>query len=57
MSYWSKLQRLTAVAVGCGTGVGAYLYFQRSDGAIVYNSWTTNTIVPLEAKWDFNWDQ
>lgn len=57
MSYWSKVQRLTAVAMGCGTGVGAYLYFQRSDGAIVHNSWTTNTIVPSEAKWDFNWDQ
>lgn len=57
MSYWSKLQRLTAVAVGCGTGIGVYLYLNRSREGLVYSSWTTNTVVPPEAKWDFNWDQ
>lgn len=57
MSYWSKLQRLTAIAVGCGTGVGAYLYLIRRNETFAYTSWTTNTVVPPEAKWDFNWDQ
>lgn len=57
MSYWSKFQRLTAIAVGCGTGVGVYLYLHRNNESTVYNSWTTNTIVPPGAKWDFNWDQ
>lgn len=57
MVYLSKLQRLTAIAVGCGTGVGCYLYLNRKNEAVAYTSWTTNTIVSPEAKWDFNWDQ
>lgn len=57
MSYWSKVRKLTAVAVGCGTGIGVYLYLNRSRETLVNNSWTTNTIVSPEAKWDFNWDQ
>lgn len=57
MSYWSKLQRLTAIAVGCAGGVGIYLYLNRSNQTLVHTSWTTNTVVPPEAKWNFNWDQ
>lgn len=57
MSYWSKLQRLTAIAVGCGGGVAVYLYLNRRNQTAVYTSWTTNTVVPPEAKWNFNWDQ
>lgn len=59
MSYWSKLQRLTAIAVGCSTGVSIYLYLHRSQDTPVYTSLTTNTFVPQAAKlnWDFNWDQ
>ncbi|XP_055310953.1 serine/threonine-protein phosphatase Pgam5, mitochondrial isoform X2 [Sitodiplosis mosellana] len=56
MSYWSKLRNFTAIAVGCGTGIGVYLYLNRNREALVYTSWTTNTVVPPEAKWDFNWD-
>lgn len=57
MSFLSKLRAFTAVAVGSGAGVGVYLYFYRGDKTNVYNSWTTNTVVPPAAKWDFNWDQ
>lgn len=57
MSNWNRLQRLTAVIVGSGTGVGVYLYLNRSKQLPVFASWTTNTVVPPEAKWDFNWDQ
>lgn len=57
MSYWSKLQRLTAVAVGCGAGIGIYLYVNRHHDSLAYTSWTSNTVVPPEAKWNFNWDQ
>jgi len=56
MGTWSRVQRLAAVAVGVSTGVGVYLYLNRSKANPVYNSWTTNTVVPPEAKWDFNWD-
>lgn len=57
MSSWMKLQRLTAVAIGASTGVVGYLYFNRHKDVPVFNSWTTNTTVRPEAKWDFNWDQ
>lgn len=57
MSVWSRLQRLTAIAVGASSGVGIYLYLNRSQDTPVLNSWTTNTVVPPEAKWNFNWDQ
>lgn len=57
MSYWSKLRNFTAITVGGGIGVGLYLYLNRSRDALVHASWTTNTVVPPEAKWDFNWDQ
>lgn len=57
MSYLSTLRKFTAVAVGSGVGVSIYLYSNRANQALVHNSWTTNTVVPPEAKWDFNWDQ
>lgn len=58
MTVWSNVRKLAAVAIGASTGVGTYLYLNRvKDSPIVYNSWTTNTVVPPEAKWDFNWDQ
>lgn len=57
MSYWSKVRSLTGIAIGSGVGVGIYLYLNRSHETLVSNSWTTNTIVSPEAKWDFNWDQ
>lgn len=57
MSNWNRLQRLTAVVVGSGAGIGIYLYLNRTKQAPVHTSWTTNTVVSPEAKWDFNWDQ
>lgn len=58
MTVWSNVRKFTAIAVGTTTGVGIYLYLNRiKESPIVFNSWTTNTVVPPEAKWDFNWDQ
>lgn len=57
MGTWSRIQRLTAVAFGASVGVGAYMYLNRSQKTNVFNSWTTNTVVSPNAKWDFNWDQ
>lgn len=57
MSGWSKMQKLVAVAVGAAGGVAVYLSVNRQKSTHVLNSWTTNTFVPAEAKWDFNWDQ
>lgn len=58
MTAWTNVRKLAAVAIGASTGVGAYLYLNRvKESATVFNSWTTNTVVPPEAKWDFNWDQ
>lgn len=56
MSYWSKLQQFTAVALGSCTGVGLYLHLHKHQKTAVFNSWTTNTVVSPEAKWDANWD-
>ena len=57
MPGWSKMQKLAAVAVGAAGGVATYLMVNRTQATSVMNSWTTNTIVSPEAKWDFNWDQ
>lgn len=57
MSAWSRIQRLTAVAVGASVGVGTYLYLNRARETNVSASWTTNTTAGPEAKWNFNWDQ
>lgn len=57
MTPWTNLQKMAAIAIGSGTGIGIFLYTNRKDTTTVFNSWTTNTIVPAEAKWDFNWDQ
>lgn len=57
MTGWSRLQKLGAVAIGAAGGVAIYLTINRKQSSQVFNSWTTNTVVPLEAKWDFNWDQ
>ncbi|KAJ6634921.1 Serine/threonine-protein phosphatase Pgam5, mitochondrial [Pseudolycoriella hygida] len=56
MTTLSRIQKLVAIAVGGAGGVAVYLYTAKRDNASVYNSWTTNTVVPDEAKWDFNWD-
>lgn len=57
MTNWSRIQKLAAIAVGGAGGVAIYLYTAKKENAPVYNSWTTNAIVPNDAKWDFNWDQ
>lgn len=57
MTTWSRIQKLAAIAVGAGGGVAIYLYTAKKENASVYNSWTTNVVVPDDAKWDFNWDQ
>lgn len=57
MGSLNRWQRFTAVFVGAAAGTGVYLYLKRSKETPVFTSWTTNTIVPKESKWDFNWDQ
>lgn len=57
MSGWTKMQKLAAVAVGAAGGVAVFLSMNRHRSTQVLNSWTTNTVVPAEAVWDFNWDQ
>lgn len=57
MTGWSRMQKLAAVAVGAAGGVAVFLSINRKETTKVLNSWTTNTVVPPDAKWDFNWDQ
>lgn len=57
MTNWSRIQKLAAIAVGGAGGVAIYLYTAQRDNTPVYTSWTTNVVVPNDAKWDFNWDQ
>lgn len=57
MTGLSKLQKLGAIVVGAAGGVAIYLTINRKQSTKVFNSWTTNTVIPIEAKWDFNWDQ
>lgn len=57
MHSWSKLQKIAALTVGSSFGVAGYLYLRKNRETFVFNSWTTNTVVRPEAKWDFNWDQ
>ncbi|KAG4066117.1 hypothetical protein HA402_010319 [Bradysia odoriphaga] len=57
MTNWARIQKLAALAVGGAGGVAIYLYaVKREQSPFVENSWTTNVVVPDEAKWDFNWD-
>lgn len=51
------MQKLAAVALGAAGGVAVFLSMNRKETTNVLNSWTTNTFVPENAKWDFNWDQ
>lgn len=57
MAAWTNLQKVAATAIGAAGGIAVFLYSNRKDTHTVLNSWTTNTFVPPEAKWDFNWDQ
>lgn len=58
MSSFSRLQKYSAIGLGIGGGIAVYLLTTKQNlrGNKVYNSWTTNTIVPEYAKWNFNWD-
>lgn len=57
MTAWSRIQKLVAIAVGATGGVAIYLYTAKKENVPVLNSWTTNVVVPKDAKWNFNWDQ
>lgn len=60
MSRLSHIKKYSAIGIGVTSGVVAfYLFKKRDDGGqgIVFNSWTTNTIVSPCGKWDLNWDQ
>lgn len=57
MAGWSKTRSLASVAAGAVGGVAVYFAMNWQRSKTVSNSWTTNTVVPPEAKWDTNWDQ
>lgn len=57
MNSWPRVQKLAAVVVGSSIGVAGYLYLRKDRENFVFSSWTSNTIVRPEVKWDFNWDQ
>lgn len=55
------MHKLTTATAGLVGGVAAYLALNRNQHQFalqnVLTSWTTNTVVPPEARWDYNWDQ
>lgn len=53
---WTPLQKFTAMVVGAASGTTFYVYKTSKNERRVYNSWTTNTSVSADGKWDYNWD-
>uniref|UniRef100_A0A1B0C742 Serine/threonine-protein phosphatase PGAM5, mitochondrial n=1 Tax=Glossina palpalis gambiensis TaxID=67801 RepID=A0A1B0C742_9MUSC len=58
MVAWSSVRKFTAIALGTGAGLGAYLYHRLgSDERKVHALWTiSDTTVNPYALWDSNWD-
>lgn len=59
---WSRLSKVSLLGLssGLGVGLGTSIYLNKEQLAKrhqVFNSWTTNTIVPECAVWDNNWDK
>lgn len=62
MSRWTRMHKLTSATAGLVGGIAAYMALNRSKDtpSVMHSalaSWTTNTVVPPEARWNFNWDQ
>lgn len=59
MSRWLQMRNVGTATAGLVGGFAVYLSLHKKDFFIhnVFTSWTTNTIVPPEARWDYNWDQ
>lgn len=56
------MHKLTSATAGLVGGIAAYMALNRSKDtpSVMHSalaSWTTNTVVPPEARWNFNWDQ
>jgi len=54
----SRIRKYAIASMSAFGGVAIYMYHHyKENKQTVFNSWTTNTIVPIASRWDSNWDQ